>query len=375
MTCVFMFFLFMIIYSYVVFPGGLFLLTLFVRKPEVKAVGGFRPVVSVIISAYNEEAVIEQKVRNTLDLDYPTDLLEVIVSSDGSTDRTNEIVAGIQDSRLVLKAFPERAGKTACLNRVVLIARGDVVLFSDANSMYPKDLLEKLAPNFQNPDIGSVTGWTKYKDPGGGKEKSGLYAWIEKNTKVWESSISSCVGADGAVFAMRKSLYRPLQEDDINDFVIPLDVIRQGKRVILDPAVYCVEESSKGMRNEYNRQVRITTRTLNAIQKNREFLNPLRYGIFSFFLFSHKVCRFLVPFFLIGAFLTNLLLLSDSPFYALTLSALVLVPVAAHMAGRIGLRSRILDVANLFFVTAFAHLVGWCRMALGAKDTTWTPQR
>ena len=183
------------------------------------------------------------------------------------------------------------------------------------------------------------------------------------------------MGADGAVFAVRKSLYRPLQEDDINDFVIPLSVVGQGKRVILDPDVYCVEETSKGMSKEYKRQVRITTRTLNAIRKNREFLNPFRYGIFSFFLLSHKVCRFLVPFFLIGAFLTNLLLLKQSAWYGLTLSAIVITPFAAFVAGRIGLRSRILDVANLFFVTAFAQLIGWSRMLLGVKDTTWTPQR
>ena len=236
--------------------------------------GEITPLVTLIISVYNEEKVIENKIKNALALEYPERLLEIIVISDGSSDRTNEIVSGFNDSRLVLKALPERSGKTVCLNRVVPETRGEIILFTDANSMFPSDMLPKLVRNFTSDNVGLVTGWTKYMKQKSGGETTGIYSRLEMKTKYWESLISSCVGADGAIFAIRKELYEPLDEQDINDFVIPLHVISQGKRVVLDPDVYCFEAPSAGQGSEYRRQARITNRTLRAILKHPRFLNP-----------------------------------------------------------------------------------------------------
>jgi cellulose synthase/poly-beta-1,6-N-acetylglucosamine synthase-like glycosyltransferase len=297
------------------------------------------------------------------------------VSSDGSTDRTNDIVSGIEDSRLVLRAFSERSGKTACLNRVVPHAKGDVVLFTDANSMLPSDLLVKLIRNFASPDVGVVTGWTKYRSHEGEDETTGVYSKLEMWTKHAESLISSCVGADGAIFAIRKPLYRPLEEHDINDFVIPLHVIRQGKRMVMDPEVFCYEEPSEEAGKEYRRQVRITTRTLGAISRNLEFMHPLRFGSFSLFLVSHKIVRFLVPFFLIGTFVTNLFLLNKSIFYIVTLSGQIVI-LLMGLFSIIGIyNGRLASVIKFFLITVSAQFVGWFRMLLGTSDTIWTPQR
>lgn len=319
--------------------------------------------------------MIEEKVKNTLSLDYPEELLEILVISDGSTDRTNEIVSGFKDSRLVLWAFHERSGKTACLNRVVSKAKGDIVLFTDANSIFPSGVIPKLVRNFSDQQVGLVTGWTKYIQAGKDKEATGFYSKIEKMTKYWESLVSSCVGADGAIFAIRKALYKPLEEQDINDFVVPLHVILQGKRVVLDPEVYCIEESPKGEGDEFRRQARITNRTLRAIRRNAEFLNPFPHGSFSFFLLSHKLLRFLVPFFMTAAFIANLLLLRVSSLYI----GLILVQILflslglANIAGKI--EGRLANICKFFLITLYAQLIGWIRTLRGIPDAMWTPQR
>lgn len=341
------------------------------------ALGDSQPRISIIISVYNEEGVIREKIGNTLDLIYPEHLLEICVVSDGSTDRTNEIVESFDPSRVKLKAFSERKGKTACLNRIVPDAQGDIILFTDANSMFPPDLLQKLSANFscENENIGLVTGWTKYRKPGGTEETVGLYARLEMITKKAESMISSCVGADGAVFAVRKNLYLPLQDADINDFVIPLNVIAQGKRVVLDPAVYCLEQPGENESKEYRRQVRITNRTLGAIGRNRGFLNPFQYGSFSFFLFSHKILRFLVPFTFLGVLVTAVVLINDSIFYAGFVTA-QLIFVGIGIAGMLKLfTGRLTQLCAFFLLTIIAQSVGWLRWTSGKTDVMWKPVR
>ena len=337
--------------------------------------GDCQPHISVVISVYNEERVIREKIDNSLQLIYPEHLLEILVVSDGSTDRTNEIAGSVGTSRVTLKAFPERKGKTACLNRTVPEALGDIIVFTDANSMFPPDLLQQLSANFVSDSIGLVTGWTKYRKPGETEETVGLYGRLEMVTKQAESLISSCVGADGAVFAIRKSLYQPLKESDINDFVIPLQVIAQGKRVILDSAVYCIEQPGDNEAKEYRRQVRITNRTLGAIGRNLQFLNPMRYGSFSFFLLSHKILRFLVPFTFLGVLTTAVLLIGKSIIYAGFATA-QLIFIGIGLAGLLKLfTGRLPGLCSFFLLTIIAQLVGWLRWSLGKADVMWKPAR
>jgi biofilm PGA synthesis N-glycosyltransferase PgaC len=373
MEVIFFTFLFLSVYPYSVYPVVVFMMSLLFGNAWDK--GDITPQVTILISVYNEERVIGEKIKNALSMDYPAGLLEVIVISDGSSDRTNEIVSGFKDPRLTLCAFRERTGKTACLNRVVPDAKGDIILFTDANSMFPSDLLHKLVRNFSDQKIGLVTGWTKYVQPGKGDETTGLYSKIEKMTKYWEGLISSCVGADGAIFAVKKILYKRLEEQDINDFVTPLDVILQGKRVVLDPEVYCFEVSSKEEGDELRRQARITNRTLRAILGNPKFLNPFSYGSFPFFLFSHKLLRFLVPFFIAGAFLANLFLLKVSPIYVGFMIIQILL-LGLGLVGIIGkLSGRLTNICKFFLITLYAQFIGWMRMVRGISDTTWTPRR
>ncbi|MBC2714616.1 MAG: glycosyltransferase family 2 protein [Desulfobacteraceae bacterium] len=373
MEHIFVILLFLTIYSYIIYPIVLFVLVKVIQNQWSKE--DIRPMVSIIISAYNEEKDIEEKVRNTLLLDYPEDKLEIIVSSDGSADRTNEIVAGIKDKRLILRAFTARLGKTACLNKVIPDIKGEIVVFTDANSMLASDMLKHLVKNFYDPTIGAVSGWTKYCNPDSGEETTGLYAKLEKKTKLDESMVSSCVGADGAIFAIRKELYVPLGANDINDFIIPLNVIKQGKRVILDENIFCVEETTKGIKNIYSRQVRITTRTAWAIRRNIGLLNIFKYGSFSFFLLSHKVLRLLTPFFLLSAFILNIFILQRSSFYIVTLTGQLLFWLTGLvvLAG-IG-KGSLVSICKYFLITFAAQFVGCIRMAVGIEDIMWTPKR
>lgn len=361
------------VYSYLLFPLSLLLLATMFRRPWQKQ--GIRPLVSVVISVFNEEKVVAPKIQNTLDLDYPADNLEILVISDGSTDKTEDIVRGFHDGRIVLKAYRERSGKTACLNRAVPEARGDIILFTDANSMFPTDILLKMVDNFADKEIGLVTGWTRYGDVSKDEDTTGIYSRFERWIKIKESLMSSCVGADGAVFSIRKELYKTLREDDINDFVIPLHVIRQGRRAVMDPDVYCYEKSADDAVKEYRRQVRITNRTLNAIRRNPKFLNPLRYGWFAYFLVSHKIMRFLVPFFFIATFGMNMLLLGTSHLYSVTLGG-QLAALAVAVCGLLGFNmGRVGEIAKFFLVTMLAQLTAWFRTLAGISDTIWTPQR
>ncbi|WP_054694439.1 glycosyltransferase family 2 protein [Geotalea toluenoxydans] len=272
----------LIFYPYVIYPGMLFLLGL-VRNRKVVA-GPGKPLVTIIIPAFNEEAVIGKKLQNTLMLDYPRQLLQIIVISDASTDGTDEIAGSFAKEGVKLLRNETRKGKTYGLNRACEMARGEVLVFTDADSMFHKEMLNLLVRNFAHKEIGLVTGSTRYLSKAGDGSMvatMGKYTLFERWIKEQESRIGSCIGADGAIFAMRREYYRPLDEKDINDFVIPLNVVRQGKRVVLDRDVYCLEEHADDEGMEFSRQIRITNRTIRALISNRDMLNPFRHGCFA----------------------------------------------------------------------------------------------
>jgi glycosyltransferase involved in cell wall biosynthesis len=374
MEILFLILLFLCIYPYFLYPLLITLLSkLFAR--DWQRGDSSKQRISVIISVFNEEGVIREKIENSLRLHYPEELLEIIIVSDGSTDRTNQIASSFSDPRVRLEAFSERKGKTACLNQVVPLAKGDIIVFTDANSMFPHDALLKFSRNFNSEQVGLVTGWTKYRKPGGDEESVGLYGRLEMVTKKAESLISSCVGADGAVLAVKKHLYLPLKDCDINDFVIPLNVIGQGKRVVLDPDLYCIEQPGDNESKEFRRQVRITNRTLGAIGRNIRFLDPFAFGSFAFFLFSHKVVRFLVPFYFLGTLITALLLANVSIFFT-GFAIAQLIFICIGIAGIFKFSNcRLTQLCSFFLLTIAAQLVGWIRWATGKADVMWKPAR
>jgi cellulose synthase/poly-beta-1,6-N-acetylglucosamine synthase-like glycosyltransferase len=372
MKPLFWLFAFLSIYSYAIYPLIVFVWSKVVRNLWTRL--DITPDVSIVISAYNEEAVIVEKITNALALDYPSEKVEIIVSSDGSTDRTHDLVRAIDDPRVKLHAFP-RIGKTACLNRVVPEARGEIVLFTDANAMFPADTLRRLVRNFSDERIGLVTGGTRYFTPDGAREVTGMYARLERWTKWHESLAASCVGADGAIFAVRRHLFVPLQGNDINDFIIPLNVIGQGRRVVLDPEVNCREPASGDEKKAFRRQVRITNRTTWAIVRHLRFTNPRRYGAFAFFLISHKLLRFGIPFFFLLTGLINMKLVSAGPVYIVTLLAYAAFVASGLLSYWKKTENKVAAICKFFLVTIVAQMIGVLRMLVGIEDKIWTPER
>lgn len=369
---------FLVLYPYFIYPAVLWAASLVRGKGVRKAEGEPDKRATVMISAYNEEETIEDKILNTLELDYPRELLEVFVVSDGSTDGTDEIARRFADRGVVLKRYEGRIGKTGCLNRAVPEASGEIILFTDANSRLDGSALKKMVSLFSDDEIGFVTGGTRYVSEDDGTESVGFYARLEALTKKLESRTGSCVGADGAIFAVRKDLYMPLRETDINDLVIPFKVVIQGGRGVYSQDVFCTEKTAGSARGEFNRQVRITTRTIRAVMSHAALLNPMSFGEFSLKLISHKLLRLLVPPFMLLAALSNLLLVASGYVYTLALIAQVLFYGLAWMkhSGRgPGGLPGILSMPYTFTTVNIAVFKGWVNFLKGETFVTWQPAR
>ena len=342
-----------------------------------------RRVVTVIISAFNEEQTIAHKIRNVLESDYPRDQLDVLVISDASTDRTDEIVRSFESDGVRLLAQPARHGKSIGLNHAIAEARGDLVVFTDANATFVPDTIPKLVRHFADPAVGLVTGYTRYLTRGSREvaRVTNLYTSFERMIKTAESRWGCCVGADGAVFAVRRRLFRPLRDDDINDFVIPLDVIAQGAECVFAIDAVCSEPTGHSVGSEFRRQARITNRTLRALWRHLGLLNVFRFGLFSFFLFSHKIVRFLVPVLLTCSLVALMVLASlAAPWVAL------IVVIAGGVALAIRQRlpalpsswavpARLTKMFSIAMTMHAAALQGWWHFLIGRRDVVWQHDR
>lgn len=339
-----------------------------------------RPPVSLLISAYNESAVIRQKIENCLLLDYPKQLLEIIVVSDCSNDGTDEIVASYFQQGVLLIRQNARLGKAAGLNLAVPQAHGEIIVFSDANAMYQRDVLEKFVRHFADPKIGYVVGNARYyqsADDSQSSQSEGLYWKLETWLKCKESEFESVVGGDGAIYAIRRELYSPLLATDINDFLNPLQIVVRGYRGIFDPEVVCYEATADTFAQEFRRKVRIVSRALNAVRRATGALNPAINLRHWWLLVSHKILRWFAPFFLLGIFFTSLTLVGV-PFFRWVLLAQVLfylLAIAGWLLQNNPSSPRILSTAFYFCVVNLASLLGCIKCFRGDLSGTWMPHR
>jgi cellulose synthase/poly-beta-1,6-N-acetylglucosamine synthase-like glycosyltransferase len=298
-----------LIYVYFGYPLVLAILGMFYRprQPEL----GYTPKLSVLIAAYNEESGIRAKIEQTLALDYPADKIEIIVLSDCSTDRTEEIVKSFTDPRVRLFRAPQRKGKTNAQNLGVEVASGEIMIFSDATTVYHSLALQHLACNYADPKVGAVSGRYQYFDPEGRSPTgSGMIAfWNYENfIKMMQSRIRTISGCCGCIYSVRKTAYTALHPDVISDLVQPLWAIQKGYRVVFEDRALAYEETTKSSKEEFSMRVRVVTRGIRGILSVASLLNPFKYGWVSFQLFSHKVLRWLVPFFLLFLLLSNAIL-------------------------------------------------------------------
>ena len=307
MTFVFFLMLFLTVYPYLVYPLLLYVFFPFKKKDIDKA--DYFPMVTLIISAYNEEKIIETKLKNSLALDYPKDKLEIIVASE-SDDRTNDIVREHQSDGIKLFSFGDREGKAATLYKVVPEALGEIVVFSDANAMYEKKALRYLARCFFDKRIGCVSGQLRYVNPDNtrvGKSES-LYWKYEKIIKKLESRYFSLLGANGSIFALRKELYFPIQQNRGDDFELPVKTALNGHGVVLEPEAVSFESSSTEFDSEFKRKTRIISWNFKSARLLlKESFKKQKFFI-AFQLLSHKILRWWTFVFLIGMLFCNFFL-------------------------------------------------------------------
>jgi cellulose synthase/poly-beta-1,6-N-acetylglucosamine synthase-like glycosyltransferase len=337
------------------------------------------PPVTLVISAFNEEASIREKLENTLQLDYPADRLQVLVVSDASDDRTDDIVREFADRGVRLLRMAERGGKTVGLNAAIREARGEVVVFSDANAMYRRDALRRLSAPFADRTVGAVVGESTYHDSETASEASeSLYWKYETAIKRLESETGSVVGGDGAIYAIRRGLYVPMRADALSDFVNPLQIVKSGHRCLYEPAAQSVEKAAEGFDREFRRKVRIVNRAWRAMLSMPELLNPFRHGFFALKLISHKLLRWLAPVFLAVLLVTNLALLGKGPFYAASLVAQLAfyaLALAGHLLRQRQHMPRLLSVPYYFTMVNIASARGILDAFKGETYTTWTTAR
>ena len=338
------------------------------------------PSVTLIISAYNEEQDIRKKLENALYLSYPKNKLEILVISDASTDSTDTIVREFAGEGVKLHRMEQRGGKTAGLNAVVPNVQGEIVVFSDANAYFRHDAILKLVRNFSDPEIGCVTGDSQYVDIQ--KSSSGwnenLYWVYDRWLKISESRCGSMVGSDGAIFAIRKSDYSQLGPEDINDFILPLQIVNKGLRCVLEKEAICEEASIKDSTQEFYRKVRVVNRSWNGIWKMKEFLNPIAHGWFAIQLWSHKVLRWLTPVFLLFIFCTSLALASHSDFFRFLLVGQLLIfglGLLGWVMVPLGRSHWLISACSYFMMINMASIAGVGQSFLGQSIIVWDPIR
>src|SRR5213082_1465425 len=296
------------------------------------------PHVSVLVAAYNEASCIGQRIENLLAQDYPADKIEIIVGSDASTDGTDAIVQHYA-ARSVKLSRGERAGKAGVLARIIGLARGDVLILTDANSEFEKDAIRRLVQPLRDPVVGLVCGRLRLHSPLGAPVAEGAYWKLESMLKLYESRRGCVMGANGGIYAVRKHLFPPLPAGTVvDDFVAALRVLQNGYEVQYEPEAVAHEETAPGHADEYKRRVRIAAGCFRALSQYRNLMAP-RHGFTAFALWSHKVFRWFVPHAMVVALLANLALAVHSRFFAVTLLGQC-VAYALAALGLLGLTPR-----------------------------------
>jgi cellulose synthase/poly-beta-1,6-N-acetylglucosamine synthase-like glycosyltransferase len=348
-------------------------------RPRPVQKGGQEPSVSIVIAAHNEAAAISSTIQNKLELDYQAGKVEIIVVSDGSTDGTEALARRFESQGVVVLRQEPRNGKAAALNMAVERARGDVLVFADANSIYDRCVLKRLVANFADPSVGYVTGTLAYVSSARSitADGCGLYMRYENFVRRNETAAGSIVGVNGGVDAMRRFLYLVMKPDDLPDFMLPLSVVQRGYRVVYEPAAMLAENSLGTPADEYRMRVRVALRTLWTAAEMRSLLNVRQYGFYALQFWSHKVLRYLAAPFILILYGSSIFLWRAGLFYELALvaqSLFVVLAVLGYCATRNALAGRLLGVPYYFTLVNCAAFHACMKFLRGKRPRVWTPR-
>ncbi len=370
--------LFAPIYTYTIYPIVLKIVAVFIKR-EYKVNENYRPFVSILIAAYNEEKVIKEKIINLSQLDYPADKIEFLIGSDGSSDRTVEIAKNYSHIKNLRVFDLPRGGKVNALNIMLKEVKGEVLVFSDANSIYNSKAIQELVKYFKDDRIGCVSGQLRYKVDeisGHGAKSESTYWKYENWVKVLESKLGRLSGANGAIYAVRKDLIKEIKKGIINDdFYVATSVLQSGYDVILETEAVAYEEPNDEFNSQFKRHIRDGAGHYQAITVLWRMLFP-RKG--SFVHVSHRVIRWSVPFFLITAFISNAILVGQSTVSTILFACQVvgyLSMMIYYIAMKKGYHNKFINIVFYFFSINLSLLFGFFRLINRQQKSTWETQR
>ena len=366
-----------IAYTYIGYPILLWIVSRFAPPPSDARSSGIP--ITLIIATHNEEAGIRGKLESTLALDYPRHNLQILVASDGSTDRTNQIVAEFADRGVELVEVNVRKGKTNAQNVAVRYARNPILVFSDATTLYDPQALQYLAACYHDPRTGAVSGRYDYFDPTHGSPSGSGSAklWgLENLIKRLQSRIATLTGCCGCIYSVRRDLYTELDPGIISDLVQPLHVLLKGHRIVFQEKAQAWEEATRTTGDEFRMRVRVATRGMRGLLSVRELLIPWKHPWLAFQLWSHKVCRWCIPLFLAAVF-AGCFLLINHPAFRVLLTAQVAFYACAFVSLLVPAmrRSRLLSLPLYFCTINTAFLLGMFNVIRGRNFVVWQPNR
>ncbi len=383
MLFIFWFSFFLLFYIYFGYPLAVKALAA-VRSRPINKSEDHQPKVSILVAAYNEAKDIEATLRNKIALDYPADQMEILVISDESEDGTDQIVERVaEESPVTVRLFRQvpRQGKTSGLNTLSQHAQGEILLFSDANSQWDTSTVSRLVRNFNDPNVGYVTGKMIYVHQDGSLVGDGCSAYMkyENWLRCQETRLGSVVGVDGGIDAMRKALYKPLRPDQLPDFVQPLKVVEQGYRVVYEPEALLKEDALTDGSSEFSMRVRVSLRALWALKDMRHLMNPARDGLFAWQMISHKLLRYAAFVPMVTLALAALYLTPKAGIY--TLAALgyvgfVLLAWQGHKKEKEGESlSALYSIPYYFMLLNIASYKACVAFLKGEKKVIWNPRK
>ncbi|MCI0564195.1 MAG: glycosyltransferase family 2 protein, partial [Nitrososphaera sp.] len=335
------------------------------------------PTVSFIITAYNEEARIREKIENTLQQNYPPDRFEIVIASDCSTDGTDDIVRSYESRGVRLLRATERMGKEAAQKLAVESTSGAILVFSDVATLVSSDGVSNIVKNFSDPTVGCVSSVDRFVDSDGRTSGEGAYVKYEMLLRRLETKVNTLVGLSGSFFAVRREVCQSWAADLQSDFNTLLNAAKSGLRGVSDPDSIGYYKNLADERKEYERKVRTVLRGISVLMKSLPMLNPFKYHLFSWQLFSHKLCRWLVPFAMILAFVSNMLLIPSSAFYQYTFGfqlAFYGIALAYLWIQRLP-KKDLLRIPSFVLVANLSILDAWYRYLRGERILGWDPSK
>jgi glycosyltransferase involved in cell wall biosynthesis len=365
--------LFCVFWAYFGYPVSL-LLVKSVRQKKVRKQTLDIPI-TFIITAFNEEKRIREKLENSLALEYPRNKLQILVASDGSTDATNEIVCSYADKGVELLKVVNRGGKENAQKEAVGYARGDVIVFSDVATILESHGLLEIIANFSDPSVGCVSSEDRLIGQDGKPGGEGFYVRYEMWLRRLESEVNSLVGLSGSFFAARREVCQDFSGDVQSDFRTLLSSMKLGFRGVSDPKAIGSYLDLADEQREFERKIRTVLRGITVFFKHLEFLNIFRYGLFSYQLFCHKLLRWLVPFFLVVLFITNVILSTSSMIFLILLLCQFLFYGIAIFGWVSHSLHGVLKIPMFFLIVNVAIAIAWWQYMTGKRIVLWTPSQ